>query len=258
MPALLLALALTAAPLDLHVAPSGRDTWSGRLAAPNAAGTDGPFATLEHARDAVRASRAGGLALPVTVTIHGGTWRLAESLRFTPADSGNETCPITWRAAAGEKAVITGSRPVNGWQPDAGGVFVADLAAQGIDDPRFRELFDRGERQPLARFPDLDAAHPVTGGLLYVEDTAPQGKNSFFYKPGSIPFEQWGDFPQAEVNLHPYNCWDHNILRITSVDREASLVKLRYSVAGQIFVGNRYFVQNVRGALDAPGEWFSD
>src|SRR5437868_6261498 len=29
-----------------HVGPKGRDTWSGTLAMPNVAGTDGPFATI--------------------------------------------------------------------------------------------------------------------------------------------------------------------------------------------------------------------
>ena len=37
------------------VSTKGNDSWSGRLAAPNAAGTDGPFASLEKARDAMRA-----------------------------------------------------------------------------------------------------------------------------------------------------------------------------------------------------------
>ena len=41
-----------------HVGPEGRDDWSGTLAAPNAAGTDGPFATIARARDAVRRFRA--------------------------------------------------------------------------------------------------------------------------------------------------------------------------------------------------------
>ena len=35
------------------VAPNGRDSWSGRLAVPNADGTDGPFATVERARNAL-------------------------------------------------------------------------------------------------------------------------------------------------------------------------------------------------------------
>ena len=48
----------TGAATTFHVAPNGRDNWSGTLAAPNAAGTDGPFATIARARDAVRRFRA--------------------------------------------------------------------------------------------------------------------------------------------------------------------------------------------------------
>jgi len=42
-----------------YVAPQGNDQWSGRIATPSADGRDGPFATLERARDAVRQTRAG-------------------------------------------------------------------------------------------------------------------------------------------------------------------------------------------------------
>ena len=39
---------------SFFVSPSGNDAWSGRLAELNADGTDGPFATLRRARDAMR------------------------------------------------------------------------------------------------------------------------------------------------------------------------------------------------------------
>ena len=38
---------------DFYVSTRGSDSWSGS-STPNAQGTDGPFATLERARDAVR------------------------------------------------------------------------------------------------------------------------------------------------------------------------------------------------------------
>ena len=37
-----------------YVAPDGNDAWSGTLPAPNAAHSDGPFATFEHARTQVQ------------------------------------------------------------------------------------------------------------------------------------------------------------------------------------------------------------
>ena len=39
----------------IFVAPNGNDAWSGSLAEPNAAKTDGPLATLERAREKIRA-----------------------------------------------------------------------------------------------------------------------------------------------------------------------------------------------------------
>jgi hypothetical protein len=43
---------------DFYVAGDGNDRWSGTLPAQNDAGTDGPFATIERAREAVRDLKA--------------------------------------------------------------------------------------------------------------------------------------------------------------------------------------------------------
>ena len=40
--------------MEYYVSLQGNDGWSGTLAAPMVDGTDGPFATLERARDAIR------------------------------------------------------------------------------------------------------------------------------------------------------------------------------------------------------------
>ena len=48
------AVAAEAATADFYVAPGGKDTWSGRLAAAKPDGSDGPLATLAGARDAIR------------------------------------------------------------------------------------------------------------------------------------------------------------------------------------------------------------
>ncbi len=44
-----------------YVSPGGKDTWPGKLDAPNAEQTDGPFATLARAREAVREMKKTGL-----------------------------------------------------------------------------------------------------------------------------------------------------------------------------------------------------
>src|SRR2546421_408808 len=67
--------------VTFHVAPNGNDSWSGKLAAPNADRTDGPFATPTHARDAARKRRTGKpRAGPVTVLLRTGRNRACARL----------------------------------------------------------------------------------------------------------------------------------------------------------------------------------
>ena len=79
-----------------YVSTQGNDSWSGRLPQPNAAGGDGPFATLHRARNAVRElkAKAGekGLAQPVQVRIRGG--------QPTPQPQGGGNVPHCEDAAA--------------------------------------------------------------------------------------------------------------------------------------------------------------
>ncbi|MBM3500724.1 MAG: right-handed parallel beta-helix repeat-containing protein, partial [Armatimonadetes bacterium] len=165
---------------------------------------------------------------------------------------------MTFCAQPGERVELLGARPVRGWRREAEGLYVAELSEQGLDGFRFHQLFFRGERQTLARHPNLDPAHPHTGGMLYVDAPGFLERGDFLYDKGEIPFEAWGDWSQAEVNIWPYNCWDHNIIPIADVDPAIRHIRLRYPVAGRLNEGNRYFVQNVLGALDAPGEWYVD
>ena len=68
-----------------YVAPNGNDAWSGKLPSPNRAKTDGPFATLQRARDVLREHKrgqGGTLDQPVTVFVRGGTYFLTAPLVF--------------------------------------------------------------------------------------------------------------------------------------------------------------------------------
>jgi hypothetical protein len=64
--------------LKLFVSTTGNDSWSGKLNQPNLENTDGPFATLWGARDAIRELKKNG-KLPkgnVIVEIQGGVYEL--------------------------------------------------------------------------------------------------------------------------------------------------------------------------------------
>ena len=57
--ALLAARRVEAGETIIYVSPSGNDAWAGTLPLENVQKTDGPVATLERARDLVRAAKAG-------------------------------------------------------------------------------------------------------------------------------------------------------------------------------------------------------
>src|SRR5208337_2061146 len=108
---------VTVRPADVFVATDGCDTcgWSGGLAAPNATGTDGPFATIPRAQIAVqglRSSRTSGL---IRVMVRGGTYYLQQPLIFGAGDSGSPAVPIVWQAYPAENPAINGGVPVTGW-----------------------------------------------------------------------------------------------------------------------------------------------
>ncbi len=134
--------------LTLYVSPVGSDAWSGRLPRPNQARTDGPFATLERARDEIRQIKAGS-GLPtggVTVEVAAGRHERLAPLVLTTEDSGTAEAPIVYQGEGGTQTCITGGRIVKDWQPVTdpaildrlpaearGHVVQADLKALGID-----------------------------------------------------------------------------------------------------------------------------
>ncbi len=102
-----------------HVATNGNDSWTGKMDTPNAARTDGPFATLARAHDAVRELKVeqNGLIEPVTVMVRGGKYYLSETLVLSAKDSGSQDCPITCTAYPGEKPILSGGKKISGWKP---------------------------------------------------------------------------------------------------------------------------------------------
>ena len=103
----LLLFARTTIAADLYVAPDGHDAWSGRSV--TAADTNGPFATLERARDEVRAlKKAGALGTGVTVHVRAGLYALPHTLKLDGNDAGSADAPIVYRGYEAERPTLTG------------------------------------------------------------------------------------------------------------------------------------------------------
>lgn len=108
-----------AEPRQLFVAPDGNDHWSGSMAAPNAARSDGPLATIEAARNAIRRIKAAGALPPggIVVELAGGRYELTGAVALTAEDSGTTESPIAYRAQPGREVRVSGGRILKHWKP---------------------------------------------------------------------------------------------------------------------------------------------
>ena len=248
-------------PTVLHVARDGNDDWSGRLDAVNRDRTDGPFSTLERARDELRKPNLQGSA---TVLVHRGTYSIPQTLRFDKRDSGTADSPVIYRAAEGEKVILVGGSRVSGFSQHKGDVLVADVSGEALADVHFRQLYFEGRRQPLARYPNFDPDNPYGGGWAYADgepvamysNLPGEDKHTLRYQPSDE--RHWSKPEEGEVFVFPRYNWWNNIVKIKSIDRSTRTISLVKDCSYAIRPRDRYYVQGIFEELDAPGEWYLD
>ncbi|MGH9498986.1 MAG: hypothetical protein ACRD3L_07560, partial [Terriglobales bacterium] len=154
---------ISAANINFFVATNGKDSWSGKLAAPNDGRTDGPFASLARAQVAVQNVLKSQPASAIVVLVREGAYYLPLSptnpgtLNFTPSDSGTASAPVIWENYPNEAPVVNGGFPVSGWSHKSGSLWQVQLPAR---TKRFEYLFYNGERRVRSR---LQSAAAGTG-----------------------------------------------------------------------------------------------
>ena len=270
-----------AAMVCFYVSTDGKDSFSGTLPARNQKGTDGPFATLERAREAVRElRRRHGGTLPeggVRVYIRGGTYERTASFELGPEDSGSPRSPVVYAAHKNEEVRLSGGRALSGFVPVSdqavldrlpaearGKVLQCNLKALGITDygrlrrrgfgiatvPAALELFFNDKPMQIARWPN-DAWARITG--------APSGQaGGVFTYDGDRP-SRWK--PSDDIWVHGYWTWDwaDSYERVRSIDTAKREVRTEepHGVYGYT-PGKRFYFLNVLEELDQPGEWYLD
>lgn len=243
--------------IRFYVAPDGDDAHSGRLEDKSPDGRDGPFATVGRAQAAVRAlKKQGPLAAPVTVYVR-GTHRLAAPLVFTPEDSGTADCPVTYAAMPGGPAVLSGGRVISGWKKGDGPLWTAPVPEAKAGTWYFRQLFIDGRRAVRARTPNEGFLQ--VAGLVDPKPGAQwnEGVDRFRYGPGDV--RPLPDLNNVEAVV--FHSWNTSRVRIASVDEAKQVVAFTGPTIFRPLAWDpkqRYYLENSREFLDAPGEWFLD
>ena len=228
---------------DFYLSPNGSDAWSGTLATPNAQGSDGPFATLERARDAVRDLKKQK-ATDIVVLVREGTYQLRNTVIFSLEDSGEGDSTITYAAYPGETPVFSSGREIKDWKRVTGNLpglpeeALGKIWAANVSD-RFFTLYDAEGMLPRAQ---SERFLPLKGG----------SKNELRFPEGRL--KNWPNVEDVDIVVRPTRAWIMNVLPLVSVDEEAGVARTAIPAT---YAMNRYgcWVENVLEELDQPGEW---
>lgn len=279
----LLVLAASSHATEYFVSPTGDDAADGTATR--------PFATLERARDAVRAPRSSLTDEPTMIWLQPGVHPLRRTCEFKSEDSGADKAPVIIRATKSGEARLWMGRKLRAadFKPVSDATILArlDPAARGkllqLDLAPLKlthakafadvftnggglcELFCNDRRMPLSRWPNADF---TTMGKVLDKGDFSKG-----------PQRHGGKFVAREDRCARWNVasgvwlegywrvpWRAVALRVKSIDGasrtiefaepDKELVGSKYARAGQLGDGKETWCAiNLLEEIDRPGEW---
>jgi hypothetical protein len=251
---------------DFYVSTSGSDE--------NPGSREKPFLTITRARDAVR-ELIPQMDQDITVHVAEGDYTLYETIVFTDRDSGNNGYRVCYRSLEGPgKARLLGGKRLTGWSKVDDKIWKISLP----DIQSCHTLYENGKRIRKARYPnyEFEPDFPTAAGV-YLKSVTGSTKQQ------ATPTESWiiaaqedidkvpDDFGTMKINIFPWGkCdWHRWICAVTAIDRSTAKITFNNDRDDTPMVPSygepkgdraraRYFLEEHREFLDAPGEFYFD
>lgn len=252
----------SSAPHALFLAPDGNDADRGTSAGH-------PLATLERARDLIRAARRAGDTNRWSVSLAPGRYERTATFALTAEDRDTRYC-----GKAGETIVSGGCR-LNNWRDEGSNVWSAPVLGLSEGAVYFEQLFVNGRRAVRARWPKLQTDWNfgekrqdfLTASA--VREVATTNANH------SITYDQFvtarghdldvlAAIPSNELRYASFviHCnWDSTRRLIFGFDSASGTLHLTGAHMkhwNPWCTNSLFYVENVRSAFTQPGEWFLD
>lgn len=232
---------------DIYIAPDGNDSNSGTI--------DQPLATLDRAvRDARKLRNdEPDRETSIVIQLRNGTYCLDRTFRLTPEDSGTEKSPLIIEAYPGETPIVSGGRLLTGWTTGKDGRLSVVIPEVADGKERVSQLYVGDQRRYRPTFPRKGyyfVEAPVAGTQLWSTDR-------FRFKEGDLQ-ANWHNL--QDVEMVAFHKWSISRIPIQSIDDEKRICQLAGSTwnpkISPIDRDTWYRVENVREALDQPGQWY--
>jgi|WetSurMetagenome_2_1015567.scaffolds.fasta_scaffold00002_40 parallel beta-helix repeat protein len=243
---------------QIYLSPSGNDDNPGTL--------DKPLATLQGARDKAREFRKRNTSGPVEIIALEGEYQMLQPLDLTMSDAGSPSSPLVIKAEDGKKAVFRGGIEIKGFEIVNDNLWKAFIPQVAYYDSYFEQLYVNGRRATRAKSPN--------NGFYYIrrveETIADTGKGRiplaaiqkiFVDTLDALGIAGFSSRDNEDALIVFYHNWDNTRKRVLGFNKETSAI----FIAGEgmkpwnpINQKSRWLIENYRGALDSPGEWYLD
>ena len=224
-----------------------------------------PFTSLAQARDAIRAAKQAGDVGAWTVHVRKGTYALTEPFVLEPCDSGSPGAPVTY-AGEGPDTCVAGGFRIDGWEEVPEGYWSADIPLRPDGERAyFESLFVNGRRAVRARHPNSGFFTPQALKQTLLTNAAQRAEYAAAALTGRpvelapLAGSPKGELRYAQVVVH--HNWDTTRRMILDFDAATGTLLTqgaRWKPWNPWRTNSLYYVENVRAAFDAPGEWFYD
>jgi hypothetical protein len=267
--------------LKLYVSTVGNDNWSGKLSQPNRNKTDGPFATIEGTRDAIRILKKQK-KLPkgdIIVEIRAGVYELPGTFELEAEDGGADAhSRIIYVGQKGKEVRLSGGKNLTKWDlvtdeavlnkfstDVLGKIYQSDLAAIGINDFGSPggggiELFFNNEPMWLSRYPNKGFVK-ITGLLnedpVDIRGTKGDKVGKFNYEDQRI--NEWKNEKDAWVSGYWFWDWSEQSHKVSKIDTEKKIMEVAPPYHGYGYrLGQWFYGFNLLSEIDEPGEYYVD
>ncbi len=236
--------------LEINVSPTGDDSASGSRAH--------PFKTLARAQLEVQKRALDLQEGTLQVILHDGVYPIDQPLLFSGLQDGGSDIKVEWKAAPGERPIISGARQLKGkLQPD--GTVIASY--NRTDD--LMDLYVNGQRAQRARTPNkgffrFEEVNEEV--LVRGEGRAPEEaiQTLILSEEANQQLKNLSDSTLDKTRFHAFFKWDNTIRYLSG--RGTSPRGYLTRGAGmkpwnKLGKDTRFFLENYPQALDSPGEW---
>lgn len=241
--------------ITIYVSPRGNDA--------NMGTKESPLASLTGARDRIRSLKKQGDKTDIKVIIAAGNYFMNDPVVFTAEDGGSGSVSVRYTAEEGAKPVFYGGIEVKGFEKVNDRLWRAYLPEVQRLGWSFEQLYVAGKRATRAKFPNKDFYQPKAVTEMIIEKGSELVANLAVQKISLFPEQAaiLDAIPTAELQnavVTFYHKWDNTrkkISRYSAKDTAIYIIGKGMKPWNKIDAKTLFTIENVKKALDDPGEW---